>query len=52
MVSEVSVHGQPASLFLDCGEAEHHGGKAWRSKVAHLLLVRKQREKLRGRGKA
>jgi hypothetical protein len=37
--SEVSVHAQLAPLLLGCDVAEHHGGSAWWSKAAHLLLL-------------
>jgi hypothetical protein len=46
MVLELSVHSQ--SIVPGCGEAEHHGGRAWRSKVAHLIEAEKQRETERG----
>jgi hypothetical protein len=42
-VSVVSFHGQLILLFLGYGEAEHHGRRKWLSKVAHLILARKQR---------
>jgi hypothetical protein len=48
-VSEVSVCGGLAPLFLGHGEAEHHGkGTRW-SKVAYLILARKQRKRESGR---
>lgn len=34
---------QLALLFLGQSETKHHGGRTLRSKVAHLMLVRKQR---------
>jgi hypothetical protein len=29
-------------LFKGCGEAEHQGKKAWRSRVDYLMTTRKQ----------
>jgi hypothetical protein len=43
MVSEVLGHDQLDPLFLGCSETEHHGGRAWWYKVAHLMVPRKQR---------
>jgi hypothetical protein len=43
--SEVSIHIPWLHFFWVYGKAEHHGGSAWRSKVAHLTAARKQREK-------
>jgi hypothetical protein len=45
----VSAHGQSTSLFLDCGEAEHHSeecmvGSQWQGKSAHLMAARKQQQ--------
>jgi hypothetical protein len=37
-----------AVLFLTYDEAEHHGGRAWPRKAAHLLVARKERGKKRG----
>jgi hypothetical protein len=36
-------------LFLGCGEAEYYGIRAWWSKVAHLIVARKQIEGERDR---
>jgi hypothetical protein len=50
MVSEGSVHGWLAPLLWASHETEHHGTKSmcW-SKVAHLMVDRKQRERERER---
>jgi hypothetical protein len=50
MVSEDSVHGLLALLFLGHGEREHHGGRTGRSKVAPLMVARKWREAEEGAG--
>jgi hypothetical protein len=47
-VSEVSVHGHMVLLLH--GETEYHGRSMWWSKVAHIMVTGKQREKERGRG--
>jgi hypothetical protein len=39
MVSEISVH---ALLLCAYGEAEHHGGRVWWSRAAHIMVVRKE----------
>lgn len=39
-----AVHPQLAPLSLGCGEAEHHGRRVCKSKVAWLLVGRKQKE--------
>jgi hypothetical protein len=45
MVSEIAINGWFASLRKVCGRAEHHGGKAWESKIVHLMAARKQRKR-------
>jgi hypothetical protein len=41
-VSEVSVHGHLAAMFLGHGEAKHDSREHLWSKAAHLLEARKQ----------
>jgi hypothetical protein len=50
MISEVSFQSIVSLLYCwGCGKAEHHGGKSlWWSKVAHLMVARKQRERQEG----
>lgn len=31
------AHDQQAAVLRDCGEAEHHGGRGWQSRVASLV---------------
>jgi hypothetical protein len=38
-----------APLFLGHGEAEHHGGRAWRSKATHLVVTRRRERQMKGR---
>jgi hypothetical protein len=45
MVSEVLVDGQLVPLFLDWSEAEYHNRSVWQSKVSHLMVAKKHRDK-------
>jgi hypothetical protein len=40
-VAEVSAHDLLTPLFLGCGEAKYHGGRAWWGKVAYIMVSRK-----------
>jgi hypothetical protein len=40
-VSEVSVHGWLALIFLGHGNREHHGERVWQSKVFYFMAARK-----------
>lgn len=43
VVSEGSLHGQLASLFLGCGKISHLSRWVWRSKVTGCMVSKKQR---------
>jgi hypothetical protein len=45
MDSEISVHGWLDLLFLSFSEAEHYGGRLWRSKDVSFMVVSKQRDR-------
>jgi hypothetical protein len=51
MASKVSVHGLLAALFLDCGEAEHHGREhVVEEGVLFVVAMKLKSKRERGQG--